>query len=664
VPAVVAGAVALALVAGACTPDEVDPERTRTVIVAVDTPFASLNAGLPEGRTSGSTLIRGLVQDGLVGLDEAGAAVLDTSFGTVEKVSDAPLVVRYTIAEGARWSDGTAVSPADLLLEWAARSGQFDEASPEEIPAAEPTPTASVPADPSAAPTSSAAPTPSVAPTPTPSTMATPGPAEQPVRFGATSAALLAAGATPTFDGTAVTVVYGRPVADWQVALDVNLPAHVVGRLALADQPTTTPDPASSPADAAAPAATPATPWADDESAAAVAQAITTGDRAALARIAEVWRTGFDAESLAADPARAVTTGPYRIAAFDPAGSVELVGNDEYAGARPASREKIVVRWDLDPLAAVEALTAGDVDVAAPVVTPDVTAALNRVPDVLLRSGGGPVFQLVLNEATGPFAAPAPAEEAPEETAAPTPGATPTPETTRAPEDTVGDAVATLRATFLASVPGELDTETGAERSLAVLATLGPGAVTDPPVATGGAGDVPGPVEVRVLVATGDPVRAALFEALTAAASAAGFELVEATTADPATALWEEPEVWDAAIVPVTQAELPIAGTVDRWRSGGATNVSGHADPALDAILDQLAGALAPAAVADLVGQTGAAVRDASVVVPLVRQPSVAATVDRGEDSDLPAIGEVGAVPWGLVDLSAWWSWAVTAPAG
>jgi peptide/nickel transport system substrate-binding protein len=300
------------------------------------------------------------------------------------------------------------------------------------------------------------------------------------------------------------------------------------------------------------------------------------------------------------------------------------------------------------------------VDVAAPVVTPDVTAALNRVPDVLLQSGGGPVFQLVLNEATGPFASPAPAEDAPEETAAPTPA----PEPTQAVEDEAGDAVATLRATFLASVPDELGTETGAEPSLAVLATLGPGAVTDPPVAMGGAGDVPGPVEVRVLVATGDPVRAALFEALTAAASAAGFELVEATPADPATALWEEPEAWDAAIVPVTQAELPIAGTVDRWRSGGATNVSGHADPALDTILDQLAGALAPAAVADLVGQTGAAVRDASVVVPLVRQPSVAATVDRGEDSDLPAVGEVRAVPWGLVDLSAWWSWAVTAPAG
>jgi hypothetical protein len=36
-----------------------------------------------------------------------------------------------TIDPLATWSDGTAVTPADLLLEWAARSGQLDDVTPE-----------------------------------------------------------------------------------------------------------------------------------------------------------------------------------------------------------------------------------------------------------------------------------------------------------------------------------------------------------------------------------------------------------------------------------------------------------------------------------------------------------------------------------------------------
>ncbi len=49
--------------------------------------------------------------------------VQDTSFGSYEKVSDDPLVVKYTIADGVKWSDGTAVDAADLLLNWVSLSG-------------------------------------------------------------------------------------------------------------------------------------------------------------------------------------------------------------------------------------------------------------------------------------------------------------------------------------------------------------------------------------------------------------------------------------------------------------------------------------------------------------------------------------------------------------
>lgn len=611
-----------ALVLAACTSNHPDPERAGTVVVAVDTPFASLNAGLPDGRTSGSTLVRGLVQDGLVGLDDAGHAVPDISFGTVEKVSDSPLTVRYTITSDARWSDGVPVSPADLLLEWAARSGRFDEATPGEAPPATPTTSATAEA------TTSATAAPTTASAPASSSTGTGSPDET-VRFGATSAAVLEVSATPTLDEHGLTVVYDHPVADWQVDLDVDLPAHVVGRLALVGAPT--------PASSATPTPEASGPrWSDDHWAQAVAAAIVSGDHAALARISQVWRTGFDAAALAADPERAVTTGPYRIESVDPGVSVTLVKNTEYVGEQPANRDRIVVRWDLDPLAAVDALRAGDVDVVAPVVTPDVTAALDKVPDVQVATGGGAVLQLQLNEAKGPFSA------------------------SQYTGDDAAAKAAGVRAAFLAAVPrAGMASAAGAETSDAVLATVGAERSTSSVTSSGSAAPAAnGSVTVRVLVSTGDPVRAAMVDALTTAAATAGFAVQVASPADPSTALWDDPGSWDAALVPVTQTELPVAGAVDRWRTAGPTNVTGHADPALDTLLGQLAGTVDPTAAGDLLDQVGVAVRDAQVVVPLVRQPSVAATVARGEGSGLPDVGAVEAVPWGSSDLSSWWSWA------
>jgi peptide/nickel transport system substrate-binding protein len=603
--AVVALTAALVASLAACTSDHVDPARAGTVVVAVDTPFVSLNAGLPDGRTAGSTLVRGLVQDGLVGLDDTGTAVPDRAFGTVEKVSDSPLTVRYTLAPGARWSDGVPVSPADLLLEWAARSGRFDEVVPGP-----------------ASPATSGAPTPTASPS-----------ADGAVRFGATSAAVLEASATPTLDEHGMTLVYDHPVADWQVDLDVDLPAHVVGRLALAGAPTpgaTAPAPEPS---AAGPA------WADDGWARAVADAIVQGDRTTLARVSQVWRTGFGAAALAADPARAVTTGPYRIESVDPAGRVTLVRSGGYAGPRPGTHDRVVVRWDLDPLAAVDALRTGAVDVVAPVVTPDVTAALGKVPGVRVRTGGGAVLQLQLNEASGPFAV------------------------ASGGGDAAVAAAGRARAAFLAAAPRSGSGTAGVEPSDAVLATVGAGRTTSPAASSGAPlPAVTGSTAVRVLVATGDPVRASLLAALTSAASSAGFAVTAATPADASTALWSDPGSWDAALVPVTQAELPVAGLVDRWRTGGATDVTGHADAALDALLDRLAGTADPAAAGALLDRVGTTLRDAQVVVPLVRQPSLTATVARAAGSGLPDVGEVGAVPWGAADLSSWWSWTRQQP--
>jgi len=341
----VVATVALAAVAtlASCTDAEPEPARVGTVVVAVSSAFTSLNGGTAQGRAPGSTLVCGLAQSGLVSLDETGAAVPDPSFGTIEKVSDAPLTVKYTIADDATWSDGVPVTTDDLLLEWAARSGQLDDVAPELDEAGEITNDDALAAG---------------------------------VAFAAASPALVHAEQLPVVDDATLTLTYAAPVADWEVALDVGVPAHVVGQVALGVE-----DPA--------------------EAAEAVAAAITGEDKKALSSISETWRTQFDADALAQHLNLAVSDGPYVIDSIVPGERVELVRNEKYVGDAPAAYDRIVLRSDLDPLDAVDALSAGTVDVVAPPDTADVLDALGDIEDATVRTGGDSTLQLELQVAGG-----------------------------------------------------------------------------------------------------------------------------------------------------------------------------------------------------------------------------------------------------------------------
>ncbi|CAL8976477.1 hypothetical protein CELL_02319 [Cellulomonas sp. T2.31MG-18] len=675
---------AAALTVAGCTATTVDPQRSRTVVVTVDVPFESLNAATTAGRTPGSALVRGLVQDRFTTVDEAGAVVPDTAMGTVEKTSDNPLTVRYTVAPNARWSDGVPVTGDDLLLEWAARSGQLDESPPDSgaggTATASPAPSgsATAPAVPSAS-SAAASTAPASGSSATPST----APASDTVWFGAVSPVLVHAPAIPTVDEHGLTLVYADPVADWRSALDVNLPAHVVGRLALGGATASTEGPTASAASSSTPGASSAT--ADGSPAptstagadaahwsALVTAAIQHADRNALIPVSRVWRTATDAATLKDDPAAAVTTGPYRLDVVDPGKRVELVRNEAYSGARPAAYDRVVVRSDLDPLAQVAALRAGTADVVAPVATADVRSALQKVPNVRVSDGGGAVLQLQLQESGGSVFDPA--------------------HWTSSGGDGTARAAA-LRAAFVGAVDrARLAALAHGSPSDAVLAAVGPsvtsstapprsssspapGATTtsspEPSVTPGGPSASPtgGPsaaaVPVRVLVSTDDEVRRDMLAALTTQLAPAGFAVTQARPADPATALWADPGSWDVALLPVPQSPAPVASVLARWRTGGATNVTSHRDPALDTLLDQAARQTDAAAVTASLSTVSAALTAADVVVPLARQPELAATVGAGTSTassdGRPRLAQVPAVPWGSADLTSWWRWASTA---
>jgi peptide/nickel transport system substrate-binding protein len=585
---------ALALLA-ACTTAEPEPSRTDTVVVAVAAPFTSLNGGTAEGRSPGSTLVRSLAQVGLVSLDEDGTAVPDPSVGTVEKVSDSPLTVRYTIDPATTWSDGTPVTPADLLLEWAARSGQLDDVAPELDAQGEIVNTDALDAG---------------------------------VAFAAASPALVQAQQLPTIDGATLTLVYAAPVPDWQVALDLNVPAHVVGQTALGVE------------DAAA-------------AAAAVSTAITTEDKAALSSISGAWRTDFDADALAQHVDQAVSSGPYVLDVVVPGERVELVRNEKFQGEGKARYERVVVRSDLDPLEEVEALAAGSVDVVTPADTADVRDALADLTGADVRTGGDSTLQLQLQTAGGGAFDPATYQ---------------------------GDAAtaSAVRRAFLLTVPRDAVVSDvvaplwpQADVPTALLPSVGPDA--GGPVVPSAQADVAGardllaeagvsaPVTVRVLTNTADPLRSQMLALLTDSAAGAGFEVDAYTPVDDlGPDLAAAPSAWDVALLPVPQSDLPVDSVLSRWRTGGPTNITGWTDPATDAALGTLALTLDPAAVESQLAGVATSLATGGAALSLVQQPVVVAT--RGSAAPTagttPAAPDVAPLALGRADLTSWWSWA------
>jgi len=166
------------LVAGltACAPDlpaSVVPGTEITVGWAGE--LTSLNAAASP--TPGNLDIAGATRSGFGDVVD-GAFVADTGFGTVEIVGDVPFTVRYDLAEPA-WSDGIPLDAADLLLGWAAATGQL---APEEEDADEDD--------------------------------------EVPV--------------VSSFDefGRAIEVAFPTPTSGWRSAVQASVPAHVVGERA------------------------------------------------------------------------------------------------------------------------------------------------------------------------------------------------------------------------------------------------------------------------------------------------------------------------------------------------------------------------------------------------------------------------------------------------
>jgi peptide/nickel transport system substrate-binding protein len=327
-------AAALALALGACSANSEPAQPTLAAVptvsdgsatVAEVNAFSTFNPNTGHGNTDINARISYATHSGFFYIDNNLNVVRNEKFGKMEKISDDPLTVRYTVNEGVKWSDGTPVTAADLLLQWAAFSGYYDD-----VDAGGKTGTSyfSYAGD----------------------------------RTGLALTDFPELGG----DNRSMTLKYSKPFADWEVAMGgpgIDIPAHVLAAKAgLKDVAAVVELLKNTPrGDARAPRP-------------AVAE---------LRALADVWNTGFDTKTLPADPMLFLSNGPYIVKALAPDQSLTLVRNKDYNWGPEPKLDEITVRYIGSATAQLDALKNDDADIA------DLQASADTVDEITALQSQG-----------------------------------------------------------------------------------------------------------------------------------------------------------------------------------------------------------------------------------------------------------------------------------
>ncbi len=310
--------------------------------------FNTFNPNTADGNTDINSKISYATHSGFFYIDNKLNVVRNEKFGKMEKVSDNPLTVKYTINDGVKWSDGTPVTAADLVLQWAAFSGYYNDANAE---AKTGTSYFSYAGDPTG-----------IALTDFP-------------ELGD--------------DGRSMTLKYSKPFADWEIAIGgpgIDIPAHVLAKKAgLADTKAFIDLLKGMPrGDAKAPK--PA--------------------NAQLKAMADMWNTGFDTKTLPADPSLYLSNGPFIVKSVSQDQSLTMVRNKDYNWGPEAQLDEITVRYIGEAPAQVQALKNGEADIIAPQASADTVEQLKALESqgVKVDVGNQLAYDHIDLNYSGPFA--------------------------------------------------------------------------------------------------------------------------------------------------------------------------------------------------------------------------------------------------------------------
>ena len=588
-----------ALVVSGCAPggDSGDSGLVEgsSITAAWNQAFYSMNGNTSFGNATANNNINYLVLDGFNYYNNTPELVQNTSFGTYELVSEDPLTVTYTVAEGVNWSDGTPVDAADLMLNWAALSRALDtpDFDPNDF------------VDPDTGEFTDAFPT-------------------DVVYFdsGATpDSGMGLVTETPEIgdDGRSITMTFNEPFVDWDLVFTSPLPAHIIAEKSLDIEDA-------------------------DEAKQAVLDAIESEDAAALAPMASFWNSGFNFTEMPEDTDLVTASGPYMISDYVADQYVTLTANPEYAGDNSPNIEEITIRFIPDPLAAVQALENGDVDIIQPQATADITTALEAIDGITVTTGLGGTYEhvdLQFDNGKNPenifsnpqvreaFMMTIPRQEIVDTLIKPI----------------IGDD-AILRDSQL-FVPGaEGYDESAANNTSADYAEvdiegarqlLEESGVTD--------------TSVCILYASNNPRRVNEFALIQASANEAGFDVTDCGSEEWG-GLLGTPGAYDASLFGWQSTSLGVTNSLPTFVTNGINNLNFYSNEEVDSIISQLNVTFDPQEQIDLQVEMDRLLWEDYYGVTIYQFPEVTAFSDRVENID-PSI---------LAPTIFWnaWDWAVT----
>jgi peptide/nickel transport system substrate-binding protein len=307
-----------ALVLSGCSqPYQSEVVEGTEITVAYNSGFFHFNDDSGAGNNTANGNVKYITDSAFGYYDDEPKWVRSTDFGTYEKTSEDPLTVKYTLNDGVVWSDGAPITPADLLLQWAALSSNVDTGE-----------TAFAPAS---------------------------------------TAGLILVTETPEIDDKSITLVYDEPYVDWELAFDLGVSAHGTYALAFPDEYADVQAAYDTYSDSGEEGdrnkyRDEAKKFAKDADEKVVA-AITDGDTEVLSALATSWNEDYGYTTLPDSPAAALTSGPYVIEDIVEDEYITLAANDLYTWGTSPKFEKITIRTIADSTAALQALQNGELDI-------------------------------------------------------------------------------------------------------------------------------------------------------------------------------------------------------------------------------------------------------------------------------------------------------------
>lgn len=547
---VVAGALAL----GGCTPQPASPGSgsssalgggEKVVNVAWNQAFESYNNLTQDQNATANANITYMANDQVAYYDKDLKVVQNPSFGKYEKVSDNPLKVKITLADTATWSDGTPVTAADMLLQWAALSGNLNTFEPKLD-------------DNGLAPANTGT----------------------QVYFNASSIGYKLMKSFEVGDNNkSVTFTYEKPFVDWEVLAmtPVGVPAHVTAKKALGETDNT-------------------------KAAQAVVDAIKNKDNEKLGKIANFWNTGFKFMNMPADKDLVVGSGPFTITDAKEQQYVTLSKNPNYKGSHKPQVDRITVRFIGDPQASVQALQNGEILVTQPQATADILKQVQALQGVTVATAAGATYEHVdlAENNGGPFDPKAYGGDVNKAKAVRQAFLTSIPR-----QKIVDNLIkplnpnAEIRNSFTAVPSAPNYPAIAGANGMAAAFGAGDAAKAKEILTKAGVTTAP---TVRFMYAKGNTRRAQEFQLIKESAEAAGFK-VEDNAQEKWGSLLPDTTKYDAALFGWQSTSLAVGESDANYRTKGQNNYYGYSNPKVDALFDELLTATDSAKQTELLGQ-------------------------------------------------------------